>query len=100
MKYVWLNGALQELSQARISPVDHGLVTGDGLFETLAAYEGKAFALTRHIERLKKSALGMYMPTDVIEKTNWKKAIDEALRYVTPVNQFSPIPTKALIQSI
>ena len=80
MKYVWLNGALQELSQARISPVDHGLVTGDGLFETLAAYEGKVFALTRHIERLKKSACGMFMPTDVIEKTNWKKAIDDLIK--------------------
>ncbi len=80
MKYVWLNGALQEMTQARISPVDHGLVTGDGLFETLVAYGGKVFALTRHIERLKRSARGMFMPTDVIEKTNWKKAVDDLIR--------------------
>jgi branched-chain amino acid aminotransferase len=79
MKYVWLNGALQETSLARISPLDHGLVTGDALFETLAGYGGRVFALTRHIERLKKSANGMFMPTDVIEKTNWKKAIDDLL---------------------
>lgn len=79
MKYVWLNGALHETSLARISPLDHGLVTGDALFETLAAYEGKVFALTRHIERLKKSAKGMFMPTDAIEKTTWKKAIDDLL---------------------
>ena len=32
----WLDGALVPLEQARVSVLDHGLVVGDGAFETLA----------------------------------------------------------------
>ena len=34
---VWVDGALVEERQARISPFDHGLLTGDGVFDTLKA---------------------------------------------------------------
>ena len=48
---VWLNGDLVPAEEARIDPSDHGLLTGDGVFETLIVYGGKAFAFTRHWER-------------------------------------------------
>lgn len=59
MEYVWLNGKLVDREAAKVSVFDHGLVTGDGVFETLGVYEGTAFALTRHLQRLEKSALGI-----------------------------------------
>ena len=37
MTSVWIDGALVDESEARVSPFDHGLLTGDGVFETLKA---------------------------------------------------------------
>jgi branched-chain amino acid aminotransferase len=56
---VWLNGSLTEEDHARISPLDHGLVVGDGVFETLRVYDGAPFAWRRHYERLVLSATGL-----------------------------------------
>jgi branched-chain amino acid aminotransferase len=61
---VWVDGRLTDAAEARISPVDHGLLTGDGVFETLRVYAGTPFAWRRHLERLAHSAtgLGLAMP--------------------------------------
>ena len=56
---VWMNGELSELDDAGVSPLDHGLVVGDGVFETLRVYGGVPFAWTRHLERLRMSATGL-----------------------------------------
>nr|WP_240969172.1 aminodeoxychorismate lyase [Streptomyces sp. HNM0575] len=42
--------------------MDHGLTVGDGVFETVKTVEGTPFALTRHIERLARSARGLGLP--------------------------------------
>lgn len=61
---LWVDGVLDELANLRISPLDHGLLTGDGVFETLRVYEGIPFAWRRHHERLVHSAggLGLTVP--------------------------------------
>jgi branched-chain amino acid aminotransferase len=56
---IWSNGRLHGPEDLLLSGVDHGLTVGDGVFETCAVYEGTAFALTRHLRRLKRSALGI-----------------------------------------
>ena len=56
---VWLDGALVPVADARISPFDHGLLVGDGVFETLRVYGGVPFAWRRHYERLVHSADGL-----------------------------------------
>ena len=53
-----MNGALTPLENDRVSPLDHGLVVGDGVFETLRVYGGVPFAWTRHLARLHASAHG------------------------------------------
>jgi branched-chain amino acid aminotransferase len=58
---IWLNGALQD-GEATISALDHGLTTGDGVFETIKIVDGKPFAVTRHLERLVRSAVGLGLP--------------------------------------
>ena len=47
-----------------MSPFDHGLLVGDGVFETLRVYGGVPFAWRRHVERLEHSAraLGLTVP--------------------------------------
>ena len=62
--YVWLNGRITPAADARISPYDHGLLVGDGAFETLISYAGTPFAQRRHWERLRSSceSLGITTP--------------------------------------
>src|SRR4051794_31863616 len=59
---VWVNGALYDPEQARVSVFDHGILVGDGVFETVKAVRGEAFALTRHLDRLATSATGLGLP--------------------------------------
>ena len=75
--HVWLNGNLKAITDARIDPFDHGLLTGDGVFETLIVYNGKPFALSRHCERLERSTavLGLQAP----EQEVLANAIDEVI---------------------
>lgn len=75
--HVWLNGQLSTIPEARIDPFDHGLLTGDGVFETLIVYDGKPFALSRHCERLGRSTavLGLEPPS----KETLVEAIDEVI---------------------
>jgi branched-chain amino acid aminotransferase len=58
---VWVNGMLADEHDpsVRISPFDHGLLTGDGIFETVKVCAGRPFAMRRHLERLARSAAGL-----------------------------------------
>jgi branched-chain amino acid aminotransferase len=56
---VWIDGVVCDASDARVSPFDHGLLTGDGVFETLKVYGGAPFAVRRHLERLARSCKGL-----------------------------------------
>ncbi|MFF9124840.1 aminotransferase class IV [Streptomyces sp. NPDC014889] len=59
---LWLDGALRDIESARVSAFDHGLTVGDGIFETVKAVDGRPFALTRHLDRLTRSAHGLGLP--------------------------------------
>ncbi|MEV0627355.1 aminotransferase class IV [Nonomuraea wenchangensis] len=59
---VWVNGELIDPAQATVSVFDHGLMVGDGVFETIKLVHGRSFALTRHLDRLKLSAQRMDLP--------------------------------------
>ena len=56
---VWLNGTIDHVDRLRVSPLDHGLMVGDGVFETMRVYGGVPFAWTRHLDRLEGSATGL-----------------------------------------
>ena len=62
MSKVWISGSVCDETDARISPFDHGLLTGDGVFETLKVYGGVPFAARRHLERLDVSCKGLGLP--------------------------------------
>ncbi|MEW9533210.1 aminotransferase class IV [Microbispora sp. NPDC049125] len=59
---IWVNGDLYEPDKAVVSVFDHGLMVGDGVFETIKAVDGESFALTRHLDRLALSAKRMDLP--------------------------------------
>jgi branched-chain amino acid aminotransferase len=60
---IWLNGRLyDDPRQASIAGTDHGLLVGDGVFETLKVTERGAFAVRRHLNRLGRSAAALGLP--------------------------------------
>ena len=76
---VYLNGHFVPKEEAVVSVFDHGFLYGDGIYETMRAYNGAPFLLARHLERLTHSAkaisLALPMPLEGIEK-----ALRETLR--------------------
>ncbi len=63
---VFLNGLIVAEPEARISVYDHGFLYGDGIYETMRAYDGVVFMLDRHLERLRRSAslIKLRLPRD------------------------------------
>ncbi|WP_299036674.1 aminotransferase class IV [uncultured Pseudokineococcus sp.] len=59
---VWVDGSLSADGGAVVDALDHGMTTGDGVFETCRVSDGVAFALTRHLVRLARSADGLGLP--------------------------------------
>lgn len=59
MSMVYVNGQLLSEDEATISTFDHGLVVGDGAFETVLLRGGRPFALNRHLARLNRSLEGL-----------------------------------------
>ena len=51
-----INGVLSSPEDAKISVLDHGLLFGDSVYETLRTYNGKPFLFSRHFSRLEHSA--------------------------------------------
>ncbi|MFE2285822.1 aminotransferase class IV [Streptomyces sp. NPDC059443] len=80
---IWLDGALRDADDAKVSVFDHGLTVGDGVFETLKTERGTTFALTRHLERLTRSARGLGLPDP---------DLDEVRRACAAVLEANPIP--------
>ncbi len=58
----WCNGSLIDPTEAAITVLDHGFTVGDGVFEAIKVVDGVPFALTRHLERLSRSAVGLGLP--------------------------------------
>lgn len=74
---IYLNNKLVPEKKAMVSVYDHGFLYGDGIYETLRVYDGVAFKLAEHIDRLLISAsmIGLGVPkspaeiTDAVYKT-------------------------------
>lgn len=66
---IWLNGTLLTAAEARIDPSDRGFLLGDGIFETMAAREGKLIFADSHFDRLSRGAdtLGIKLPYSIAE---------------------------------
>ena len=74
---IWFNGELISANDACVSPFDLGLTVGLGVFETMAAYDGKVFAYDLHHARLIKSAEVFALP--VPERSVISAAIAEVI---------------------
>jgi D-alanine transaminase len=57
MQLPWANwnGTAMPLSDVRVSVLDRGFLFGDGIYEVLRVYGGRAFLLREHMARLRRS---------------------------------------------
>jgi branched-chain amino acid aminotransferase len=64
MSQVWLNGALTDKADARVSPFDHSFLYGDGVWEHLRLFRGAPFGAEQHFKTLfaAAAALGIDIP--------------------------------------
>lgn len=62
--YVYLNDRIVSSENAVVSVFDHGFLYGDGIYETMRAYNGIVFMIDEHIKRLFRSAslIGLKIP--------------------------------------
>jgi len=59
---LWAGGRLRDPGDPVLSGADAGFATGLGVFETCAVVSGRAFALTRHLDRLAASLRVLDLP--------------------------------------
>ncbi|MCA9470636.1 MAG: aminotransferase class IV [Nitrospirales bacterium] len=77
-EWIYVNDRFVPRAHAVISVFDHGFLYGDGVFETLRAYDGKFFQLEAHIDRLRESCerIGLALP---FPQRRWPELLAEIL---------------------
>ena len=74
----WVNGRLlSDPLEPAIVATDHGLTVGDGVFEAIKVVAGEPFAVTRHLERLARSAAALGLPAPDLDEV--RRGIAETL---------------------
>jgi branched-chain amino acid aminotransferase len=73
----WVNGELFTPAEKAVSAIDHGIIVGDAVFETIKVVNGSPFAITRHLKRLVESSQGMGL--NAPDSNRVLKAIEEVL---------------------
>jgi branched-chain amino acid aminotransferase len=57
-----VDGRIGPAAELVIPATDEGLLRGDGVFEVIRVYDGTAFALTEHLDRLERSGANLRLP--------------------------------------
>lgn len=72
---VYLNGEYLPLDQACVPVLDRGFIFGDGVYEVIPVYGGKAFRLPHHLQRLKNSMQAVRIANPYSDE-EWSNIID------------------------
>ncbi|CAB4323053.1 MAG: 4-amino-4-deoxychorismate lyase [Actinobacteria bacterium] len=75
---VWMNGSILEAEAAMVPATDHGLLLGDGCFETIAVRRGTPRFLDRHLRRL-RHALNLLLIADTPSDAELQRVITELI---------------------
>jgi branched-chain amino acid aminotransferase len=75
---VWMNGRLLDEAAAALSPFDHGVLYGDGVFEGIRFYRRRPFRLAGHLDRLWRSAAALDLALP-FERGELARALDEVI---------------------
>ena len=72
---IYLNGAYLPIEEAKISVLDRGFIFGDGVYEVIPAYSGRAFRLGEHLRRLQHSLDGIRLANPHSE-AEWVRIVE------------------------
>ena len=61
----FVNGRFSPLAEAVVPIEDRGFQFADGVYEVVATYGGRPFALEPHLERLERSMAALNIPLDL-----------------------------------
>ncbi|MEC4677226.1 MAG: aminotransferase class IV [Nitrospirota bacterium] len=99
--WIYLNDRFVSEKEATVSVFDHGFLYGDGLFETLRAYNGQIFALDAHLKRLKKAAARLQLKIPeasrlgvLLHQILARNGLKNAMLRLTLTRGISPIPLR------
>jgi D-alanine transaminase len=72
----YLNGEFSTVREAKVSVLDRGFIFGDGVYEVVPAYDGRAFRFEEHMNRLDRS-LGELRIRNPLDRASWRKLVDD-----------------------
>ena len=72
-----LDGRIAPSDELTIPVTDEGLLRGDGAFEVIRVYDGVAFALDEHLDRLERSGANLRLPG--VQRAELESEIPELL---------------------
>src|SRR5690606_12147076 len=75
---VYLNGDYVRLADAKVSVLDRGFIYGDGIYDVVPAYNGKAFLMDAHLARLERN-LGIVQLEVGWSRTEWENLVLDML---------------------
>lgn len=78
MSTVYLNGEFLPTDKAWVSVYDRGYLLGDGVYEVIPVYAGKAFLLNRHLQRLQNSLNGVRIENPFADE-RWTAIVNELI---------------------
>lgn len=68
-----VDGRIGPVAEATVSITDDGFLRGDGAFEMLKLYDGRPFGMVDHLDRLDRSAEGIFLEYD---RATFEREID------------------------
>ena len=84
---VYLNGEYLPLSEAKVSVLDRGFIFGDGVYEVIPAYGGKALRFEHHMQRLQNS-LDAIRISNPLANSQWLEIIDKLIAETGNMDQY------------
>ncbi len=91
---VYINGKFYDKPDAKVSVYDHALLYGDGVFEGIRIYSGKAFKLIEHVARLFESARSIKLEIPLSQEATIK-AINDTIAINNKIDGYCrPIVTR------
>ena len=86
MSIAYLNGDWQPLEETRVSVLDRGFLFGDGVYEVIPVYSGKAFRLSGHLQRLDGNLAAIRIANPLSEGS-WTEIVERLIADLGPVDQ-------------
>lgn len=78
MSLVYLNGKFLPDTQACVPVLDRGFIFGDGIYEMIPSYGGKAFRLHEHLQRLGNNLYAVRMQNPYTD-SKWADLIEQLI---------------------